>query len=583
MCAAALGLPDGIPVLAIGPEQVDRAAVVPLRYGAGGVWESAHWPQVITLESGDGPAGNRLPLDQLTPDGWQWPPPHPTDESLTLAPPGAAPTLGMRDFVRTALVCEARHGAVRVFVPPLPPDGWAALIPLVEQAAAKAGTPVVLEGYGPPHDIRLGRCSVAPDPGVVECNVPPAGDWDELVAITRAAHASAAAAGLTPVRVADDGRLAGTGGGCHITLGGPTLADSPLLRRPDLLTSLLTYWQHHPSLSYAFSGLFVGPTSQAPRIDEARHDSLYELEIACGLLDEHRRAAAGKAVPPEVVDRLFRHLLVDVGGNTHRSEFCVDKLCSPDHPAGRLGLLELRAFESQPDVRMQLLPMLLVRALVARCWDDPYRAPFVRWGTALHDRFMLPAWLGDDLAAVCADLDAHGFAFAPSWFDAHLEHRCPLLGVVEHPGVRLELRAALEPWPVLGEEPGAASPSRPVDSSTERIEVRLVGPAADRFDAGCNGWRVPLAPTATAGTSAAGVRFCARRLSLVLHPTMPAHVPLRFALLDRGSDRPVAGCTYHGTPGREVEMGIEGNGSVNAGAGPASGEFPTTLDLRRVH
>jgi uncharacterized protein (DUF2126 family) len=457
-------------------------------------------------------------------------------------------------IVRTALVTEEREGRIHIFLPPLDPghdlaadaqgpaDDWLELVSRVEEAATQMEIAVVVEGYPPPSDPRLVRLQVTPDPGVIEVNVPPVSSWPELVRLRHALDEEARSSRLGAEKFEIDGLHTGTGGGDHLVLGGPTAAESPFLRRPHLLGALVAYWNNHPALSYLFSGRFIGPTSQAPRIDEARHESLYELEIA---LQEMRRA--GPVAPPWFVDRVFRDILTDMTGNTHRTEFCIDKLFSPDTDGGRRGLVELRAFEMQPHVRMGLLAQLVVRACVAWFAREPAAAParLVRWGTSLHDRFLLPHFLMRDFREVVADLRAAGFPFEQEWFECFAEFRFPRLGSVTHDGVTLELRAALEPWHVLGEEPVGGATSRLVDSSLERVEVRVTGLVSPRHVVACNRRRVPLVPTGIPGAFVAGVRYRAWQPPRCLHPTVPVHTPLVFDIIDLWSGRSLGGCTWH--------------------------------------
>ncbi len=587
-------------------------------------WVTTRWTLRrghLALVPGDSPMGLRLPLEALT---WRPAPPEdpersPFDELPAL--PGRKPRtrrpkakeVKPEEVPRGALCIEVRQGAIFVFLPPVQRlEHFVDLVEVVEDAAAKLDLPVVLEGYLPPTDRRLVRLLVTPDPGVLEVNVHPASSWRELADITVGVHADAHATRLGTETFHLDGAHAGTGGGNHLTLGGPAPADSPLLRRPDLLRSIITYWQHHPSLSYVFSGRFIGPTSQAPRVDEARHESLYELEIAFAEL-ERLTVATGDVAPPWLVDRLFRHLLVDITGSTHRAELCIDKLFSPDSERGRLGLLELRGFEMPPHPRMALVQALLVRGLVARFWAEPYSGRLVRWGTELHDRFLLPWYATADIAEVVDDLGRHGFGFEMSWLAPFLEFRFPHIGAVDVAGVSLELRAAIEPWSVLGEEVTSTGTARFVDSSLERLQVRVDGLTADRHVVTCNGVLVPLHSTGSPGAYVAGVRYRAWKPPSGLHPTIEVHAPLVFDLVDLWNGRSLGGCTYHvshpggraydrfpvnaneaearrasrfaaggHTPGPIDTTALLKLDRPSGGVGADNGDYPRTLDLRRA-
>ena len=550
--------------------------------------------------------GSQAYADQSEPDG--------------ISPPRRSESAS--GLTRTALCVEARdpmlasgprahitHGGksclLHVFMPPLARlEDYLDLLAALESTAADLGMKIVLEGYPPPRDPRLRLLQVTPDPGVIEVNVHPSRHWDELVQNTEFLYEAAFQCGLSAEKFMTDGRHTGTGGGNHFVLGGATATDSPFLRRPELLASLVLYWHNHPSLSYLFSGMFIGPTSQAPRVDEARNDQLYELEIA--LREIHRnREKFGADMPPWLLDRSLRNILIDVTGNTHRSEFCIDKMYSPDSASGRLGLLELRAFEMPPHARMSVAQQLLLRALVARFWDEPYLAPVTRWGTQLHDRFMLPTFVRMDFADIMTEMRQAGFAFDDTWFAPHFEFRFPLVGSLQCMGMELTLRNALEPWHVMGEESTSSGTARYVDSSIERIEAVVSGLNPSRHTITVNGQPLPLQATGVAGQFVAGVRYKAWSPPSSLHPSIGVHAPLTFDIVDTWMKRSLGGCQYHVThPGgrnydtfpvnsyeaesrrlsRFFRMG-HSHGIMDVPPAtcdiPGSRDFPLTLDLRR--
>src|SRR5471032_1455128 len=470
------------------------------------------------------------PLEPLQPD----------ENPLRRPAPGqSAPWI-----IRTALCVEPRDGRLHLFMPPVETtEDYLDLIAGIETVVIEMGTPVIIEGETPPRDPRLNKLAVTPDPGVIEVNMHPSKTWDELVERTEILYEEARQTRLGTEKFMLDGRHTGTGGGNHIIIGAEAPPDSPVLRRPDLLRSLLTYWQNHPSLSWLFSGLFVGPTSQAPRIDEARNDSLYELEIAFKEMD--RQIGTFGQTPPWLVDRLFRNLLIDSSGNTHRSEFSIDKLYAPESSSGRLGLVEMRAFEMPPHARMSLAQHLVLRGLVSKFWKEPYKNNLVRWGTDIHERRMLTQICETDFRGVIGDLKEAGYPFEFDWFAPHFEFRFPRIGDLEQRDLQIELRTALEPWHVLGEEGAAGGAVRYVDSSLERLQVKINGLPPQRYMLTCNGIPVPLQPTGRVGEFVAGVRYRAWQPANCLQPTIPVHAPLVFDLLDTWMQRSLGGCEYH--------------------------------------
>ena len=608
---------------------------------AGNGWISGSWflrdDDTLWLIPGDSPMGLRLPLDSVPwvaekdfPWNWQQDPsaklaelpqefpykPRPELSGQPFVkgagaptPPGGGPGQRAQSLadnedpnrrpapqqsapwiIRTGLCVEPRNGRLHIFMPPVATtEDYLDLVAAIETSAAETGLPVIIEGETPPKDPRLNKLAVTPDPGVIEVNMHPSKSWDALVERTTLLYEEARQTRLGTEKFMVDGRHTGTGGGNHILIGGETTSDSPVLRRPDLLRSLLTYWQNHPSLSWLFSSLFIGPTSQAPRVDEARNDSLYELEVAFKELDRNINLFGD--TPPWIADRLFRNFLADSSGNTHRAEFSIDKLYSPDGSTGRLGLVEMRAFEMPPHARMSLAQHLLLRGLVSKFWREPYRNDLVRWGTDIHDRWMLPHFCETDFKDVIHDLRDAGYPFEFDWFAPHFEFRFP----------RIELRTALEPWHVLGEEGAAGGTVRYVDSSLERLQVKAQGFVGDRFALTVNGRRVPMHSTGTNGESVAGVRYRAWQPPNCLHPTIGVHAPLVFDLYDTWNKRSLGGCQYHvAHPGglshdsfpvnsyeaesrrlsRFVTRGAS-QGKFSAPVEPLNPDLPFTLDLRR--
>ncbi len=536
------------------------------------VWKSGPWEfrrGAMFLIPGNSPMGMRLPLASLP---WVAPDKRDSQEPQSLF--GELPELGdyygevtrryshieakvnehpeiieqevgdsfnsQVEVPHTAMCVEARNGRIHIFMPPLTTlEHYLELVSVVEATAENLAIPVVFEGYEPPRDYRVERLMVTPDPGVIEVNIHPSKTWDELVEKTHIIYEQARQCRLGTEKFMQDGRHTGTGGGNHITMGAEMPSDSPMLRRPDILRSLITYWQHHPGLSYLFSGMFIGPTSQAPRVDEGRDEKLYELEIAFQQMPE------GEVPAPWLVDRLLRHLLTDITGNTHRSEFCIDKLYSPDSSTGRLGILELRSFEMPPHAQMSLVQVVLLRSLIAWFWREPYKHDLVRWGTELHDRFMLPHYVHEDLRQVTQDLQRAGFAFDLEWLAPFFEFRFPRYGNTLIDGMDMELRFAIEPWHVLGEEMSSSGTARYVDSSVERVQVSVTGFTEGRYIIACNGRRVPMRSTGRKGEYVAGVRYRAWQPPSALHPTIAPHTPLVFDVIDTWNGRSVGGCTYY--------------------------------------
>jgi len=600
-----------------------------------GKWISGKWPVAnsqLFLIPGDSPIGLRLPLDTLP-----WVNPADIEHTIQVDPFSIAPEKPLadrrkkqkkkqltssdirrferidegntvqrqklrggdtdKDLVRTALCIEPTEGHLSIFMPPLPDfEAYLDLVNAIEAVAVELDMKVLIEGERPPYDPRIQSFSITPDPGVIEVNIQPAESWEELTLLISTLYEEAEQVRLKPDKLMQDGRQTGSGGGCHIVVGGKTPAESPFLKDPELLASMITYWQRHPALSYLFCGLFMGPTSQSPRIDEARHDSLYEMEIALKELDKQTET------PPWLVDRLFRHLLTDLTGNTHRAEFCIDKLYNPDRSSGRLGLVELRAFEMPPHYRMNLTLQLLIRSLIAKLAESPFKPrKLKRWGSELHDRFMLPHYIWEDFLDVLYDLEKVGLKMEPEWFAAHFEFRYPLCGTIGYKEIEIEVRQGMEPWHTLGEESSSSGTARYVDSSLDRLQIKVNQFQPDRYELRANGVPLPLKNTGRQGEYICGLRYRAWQPPSCLHPTIPVDAPVYIDLVDKWTDLIVTGCRYHaGHPGgrsydnapiNTLEASSRWKAKFDPHShtpGPApkprviepSFEYPMTLDLR---
>jgi uncharacterized protein (DUF2126 family) len=511
--------------------------VLPLDHDETGPWVTDDWkralgPGPLALFAGEGPAGLRLPLGLL----------------------------GQKNL-RRALTVEVRDGRLTIFVPPLLLASYVTLLAAIEDTlVALELRDVVLAGYAPPPDPALPTVGLASDPGVLEINMSPCTTWEEYDAHLTQLYTAAHAVGLCARKLHYNGREVGTGGGAHLVFGGPPGQLSPFFGFPELLPSIIRYWQRHPALSYAFTGSYLGPSSQAPRIDESTYEALYELEIACAGAE-----AIGSPKNLPLFDLLFRDLLMDRSGNTHRAEISVDKLWNPFAPNGRLGLNEFRAFETHPVRAVQSIAALFVRAILARLCVAPYREPFIRWAGALHDRFFLPAFVWENLAGICADLKAHDIDFDLEWLRVPWDWRFPKLGELTFEEEKkrrgtVEFRQALEAWPLLGESPNAGTVARTVDSTVDRIEARVAD--ATILERGLllvNGFPCEFRMTSDGG-AAAGIRYRAFYFTPALQPHVPVHTPLLIEWVDRQTLLVMAAARWHvWNPRSQAYTDVPGN------------------------
>lgn len=498
-----------------GEKRAHAGWVLPLSYNNDG-WISAKWPftkkRPLQLFLGDSPVGLRLPLGELE-----------------------------ADCLRAALTVEVQNGALEIFIPPLDWVAYESLVGLIlELARALDLKDLVFCGYGPEKSgAALVKMGLAADPGVLEVNLPPCATWSDYDKVLKQCSHAATTVGLQLTKAQLNGIVYGTGGGSHLAFGGPDLERNPFLHEPGRITSLLRYWQHHPALSYLFTGQYVGPGSQAPRVDEGPAHGLHELEVACEGIEN--------SIPPpsgECIDQFLRNLLTDSSGNTHRAEICFDKFHNYAQGNGCLGIVEMRAFETFQDADTMSRIALFIRAVLARLFKAPFREALIRFGPELHDRYFLPAFLWEDLNLICRDLSAHGFAFDPHWLRAAFDFRCPELGKMELGDGVVELRRAFESWPLMAEENQGSHMVRVVDNSSDRIQVTLSDP--DLLQQGtllANGIEVPFSEVG--GQLICGIRYKCASAYPALHPHVPIQSPLSLEWVDYKTEKTRQAMHYH--------------------------------------
>jgi uncharacterized protein (DUF2126 family) len=480
-----------------------------------GEWVSPAWPfsigKPIPLFMGDSPVGLRLPLHELE-----------------------------EDDPRGALTVEVRNGVLEIFIPPLEWADFRDLIGLIRGLCVELDLKdVVFCGYGPSgcgeEVVKLG---LAADPGVLEVNLPPAKTWNGYDTWLHCCSDAAEAVGLKRTKLQLNGSVYGTGGGSHLAFGGVDLERNPFLQDPVRITSILRYWQHHPALSYLFAGQYVGPGSQAPRVDEGPSHGLYELEVACEGIEN-----SNPPPPGEAIDQFLKNLLTDSSGNTHRAELCFDKFHNASMNNGILGIVELRAFETFDVTESMSVVALFIRTIIARLFVQPFTEPLKRFGPDLHDRYFLPAFLWEDTLAICEDLKAHGFPFDPAWLEPILEFRSPSVGCLEIPGGQVMLRRAFESWPLMAEESLEQSTVRVVDNSTDRLQLTLSDSTLLKNGTLlANGVRVPFEDVG--GQMICGIRYKCASAYPALHPHVPIQSPLLLEWVDHKNGKTISAARY---------------------------------------
>lgn len=543
--------------------------VLPLDF-ADSKWQSSAWPydrsSPILLIPGDSPIGLRLPLNELP-----------------------------EKALRRALTVEVRNGAMEVFIPPLEWAGFQQLASVLEAICVKLDLrDLVLCGYAP-YETKgeTTGLGLAADPGVLEVNLPVCSTWREYDTTLQAIGHAAEGIGLKLTKRHLNGIIRGTGGGAHLAFGGPNHEENVFFSQPTLLSSILRYWQHHPALSYLFTGQYVGAGCQAPRVDEGADHLLYELESACDGLENLTYTPSR-----EMLDQFFRNLLTDASGNTHRAEICLDKFWNFSSPTGKIGIVELRAFETLPTAEMMSTVALFIRAIITMLHKRPFKKKLRRFGAQLHDRYFLPAVLEEDLRDICTDIHIAGIDFDPAWLRPVIDFRCPVVGVLKIPGGEIEVRQAFEAWPLMAEESAGAATVRVVDNSTDRLQLTLSDPKlASAGELVVNGIQLPWREHK--GRCITGLRYKCASAYPALHPHVGIQSPLKIVWQNSRNATAAAyhywnpdGPLYDGLPKNDAEAEarcqnrwilIESVQQSETKAPQSVPEASWTVDLRRTY
>jgi uncharacterized protein (DUF2126 family) len=424
------------------------------------------------------------------------------------------------------------------------------LLEIVAAATSAAGWDhLILTGCPPPVDETVYWTTITPDPGVLEVNMAPASSLDEFCREQRLLHQAAQAVGLDPRQLMFNGQELDSGGGQHLTFGGPSPEASPFFRYPLLLARLIAFLNHHPSLSYWFAGRSVGSSGQSPRVDEVTVEAVDGLGVALDLLARQASESPGDTSPPLTPDQLWSSLspfLTDRFGNTHRSEVNVEKLWSPHFgDRGRLGLVELRAFRMLATPEDTVAVVMLLRSLLALLAEEPEPLTLKYWGEELHDRYGLPYYLEQDLQCVLQRLDGAGLGIPDPIRATLLDDSYWQLAQFSWQGATVQLRRGIEFWPLIGDHSIQSmqyATFRQVDASTARVEIRILLPteagedmeAGDdtvtggSWEIGVEGYRLPLTweTKSASRVLVGGVRYKAFQPETTIFPLAQAVEPL---------------------------------------------------------